>query len=192
MPRTKIIATLGPTSSNYTVLRKMFAAGLDVVRLNSSHGSHKQHLDSIKLVRRINKKYRRHIRIMQDLEGFRIRVGRFKGTKTRLLKNRTVVWLTNYTEACGPRTIPFDYKGDLDQIKPKHLIYIDDGKLVLRIKGTSVNSIKAVVVEGGILKERKGINIPDVDLGFEGKNTESTTSLCRLYGMKTIFGKPPH
>ncbi len=172
MPRTKIIATLGPTSSNYTVLRKMFAAGLDVVRLNSSHGSHKQHLDSIKLVRRINKKYRRHIRIMQDLEGFRIRVGRFKGTKTRLLKNRTVVWLTNYTEACGPRTIPFDYKGDLDQIKPKHLIYIDDGKLVLRIKGTSVNSIKAVVVEGGILKERKGINIPDVDLGFEGITTK--------------------
>jgi len=168
MPRTKIIATLGPASSNYTVLRKMFAAGLDVVRLNFSHGSHTQHLDSIKLVRRINKKYRRHIRIMQDLEGFRIRIGRFKGAKTRLLKNRTVVWLTNCAEACGPRTIPFDYTGDLDQIKPKHLIYIDDGNLVLRVKSTSVNSIKTVVVEGGILKERKGINIPDVDFGFEG------------------------
>ena len=84
MPRTEIIATLGPASSNYTVLRKMFAAGLDVVRLNSSYGSHKQHLDSIELVRRINKKLRRHIRIMLDLEGFRIRIGRFKGAKTRL------------------------------------------------------------------------------------------------------------
>jgi pyruvate kinase len=168
MPKTKIIATLGPVSSNYTVLRKMFTAGLDVVRLNFSHGSHKQHLNLIELVRGLNRKYKRHIWIMQDLEGFRIRVGRFKGAKTRFLKNRTVVWLTNDAEACGPRTIPFDYKGDLDRLKPKQLIYIDDGNLVLRIKSTSVNSIKAVVVEGGVLKERKGVNIPDVDLGFDG------------------------
>ena len=172
MPRTKIIATLGPASSNYTVLRKMFAAGLDVVRLNSSHGSYKQRLDSIELVRRINKKCRRHIRIMLDLEGLRIRIGRLKGAKTRLLKNRAVVWLTNDPEASGPRTIPFDYEGDLGRIKPKQLIYIDDGNLVLRVKGTSVNSIKAVVVEGGVLKERKGINIPDVDLGFKGITTK--------------------
>jgi len=172
MPRTKIIATLGPASNNYTVLRKMFTASLDVVRLNFSHGSHKQHLNSIKIVRRLNKKYRRHIRIMQDLEGFRIRIGRFKGPKTRFLKNRTVVWLSKEAEACGPRTIPFDYKGDLDRLKPKQLIFIDDGNLVLRIKSTSVNSIKAVVVEGGVLKERKGINIPDVDLGFDGITTK--------------------
>jgi len=172
MPRTKIIATLGPASSSYTFLRKMFTAGLDVVRLNFSHGSYKQHLDSIELVRRLNRKYRRHIRIMQDLEGLRIRVGRFKGVKTRFLKNRTVVWLSNEAEACGPRTIPFDYKGDLGRLKPKQLIFIDDGNLVLRIKSTSVNSIKAVVVEGGVLKERKGINIPGVDLGFERITTK--------------------
>ncbi len=168
MPETKIIATLGPASSNYTVLRKMFAAGLDVVRLNCSHGSQKKHLESIEFVRGINKKYRRHIRIMLDLEGFRIRIGRFKGPKEKFLKQRTVVWLTNDSEAQGPKTIPFDYKGDLGRIKPEQLIYIDDGNLILRVKGTSVNSIKAVVVEGGILKERKGINIPDVDLEFEG------------------------
>jgi pyruvate kinase len=168
MPKTKIIATLGPASSNYTTLRKMYAAGLDAVRLNFSHGSHKQHRDSIELVRRLNKKYRRHIRIVQDLEGFRIRIGRFEGTNTRLLKNRTVVWLTNDDGAHGPRTIPFDYKGDLQRIKPEQLIYIDDGNLVLRVKSTSASSIKAVVVEGGVLKERKGVNIPGVDLEFEG------------------------
>lgn len=168
MPKTKIIATLGPASGNYTILRKMFAAGLDVVRLNFSHGTTKQHLELIELVRRLNKKYRRRIRIMQDLEGFRIRIGRFKGTKTRELKNRTVVWLTNDTEADGPKMIPFDYKGDLSRIKPKQLIYIDDGNLILRVKSISATSIKAEVLEGGILKERKGINIPDADLGFEG------------------------
>lgn len=168
MPRTKIIATLGPASNNYTVLRKMFAAGLDVVRLNSSHGSHQQHLGSIELVRRLNARYGRHIRIMLDLEGFRIRVGRFKGGKTRVLKNRTIVWLTHEGAEAGPKTIPFDYQGDLRRIKPRQLIYIDDGNLALRVKSTSADSIKAVVLEGGVLKERKGINMPDVDLGFEG------------------------
>ncbi|MHC4623408.1 MAG: pyruvate kinase [Planctomycetota bacterium] len=168
MPKTKIIATLGPASSSYTVLRKMFTAGLDVVRLNFSHGSHKQHLENIELVRRLNKKYRRRIRIMQDLEGLRIRVGRFKGAGRRLLKNRTVVWLSNEPDAEGPKTIPFDYQGDLSRIKPKQLIYIDDGNLTLRVKSTSTNSIKAEVLHGGVLKERKGINIPGADLEFEG------------------------
>jgi pyruvate kinase len=168
MPKTKIIATLGPASSNYTVLRKMFTAGLDVVRLNFSHGSHKQHLDCINLVRQINKRYRRHIRIMQDLEGLRIRIGKFEGVGTKILKNRTVVWLTNDLQASGPKTIPFDYKGDLGRIKPEQLIYIDDGNLSLRVKSVSGSSIKAEVVEGGILKERKGVNIPGADLEFEG------------------------
>lgn len=167
MPRTKIVATIGPASRNYTVLRKMFTAGLDVVRLNASHGSHDQHQESVELVRKLNKKYRRHIRIMLDLEGFRIRVGRFQGAKTMPLKNRTVVWLTNDPKGGGPRTIPFDYHGDLERIRPGQLIYIDDGNLILRVKNTSANSIKAVVVEGGILKERKGINIPGVDLEFD-------------------------
>ena len=167
MPGTKIVATLGPASDNYTVLRKMFTAGLDVVRLNFSHGSHKRHLDCIELVRQLNKKYRRHIRIMLDLEGFRIRVGRFKHTKEKLLKQRTAVWLTNDAADDGPKKIPLDYKGDLSRIKPEQFIYIDDGKLALRVKSSSANSIKAVVVEGGILKERKGINIPDVDLSFD-------------------------
>ncbi|MGD8787195.1 MAG: pyruvate kinase [Phycisphaerales bacterium] len=168
MPKTKIIATLGPASGGYTILRKMFTAGLDVVRLNFSHGSYERHLEYINLVRRINKKYRRHIRIMQDLEGFRIRVGGFKGPKARLLKNRMVVWLTNDEQASGARTIPFDYKGDLKRIRPGQIIYIDDGNISLRVKSISTKSIKAVVTEGGILKERKGINIPDADLEFEG------------------------
>ncbi len=171
MPKTKIIATLGPSSSNYTVLRKMFEAGMDVVRLNFSHGNHRQHLEKIELIRRINKKYRRHIKIMQDLEGFRIRVGRFKGSKTRLLKDKTFVWLINDEHAHGPKIIPFDYKGDLSRIRPGQLIYIDDGFLTLRVKSSSENSIKAIVVDGGILKERKGINIPNANLGF-GAMTE--------------------
>jgi pyruvate kinase len=167
-PKTKIIATLGPASSKYTVLRKMFEAGLDVVRLNFSHGSHQQHLENIELIRKLNKKYRRHIRIMQDLEGFRVRVGRFKGPKTKVLKHRTTVWLTNDEQSQGAKTIPFDYKGNLNKILPGQLIFIDDGNLILQVKSSSEKSIKATVVEGGILKERKGINIPEARLDFAG------------------------
>ncbi len=166
MPKTKIVATLGPASSSYTVLRKMFNAGLDVVRLNFSHGTHAEHLERIELVRQINKKYRRNIKIMQDLEGFRIRVGRFQGEKTRLLESRTTVWLSNIEDAHGHKTIPFDYHGDLSKIKPGQMIFIDDGNMSLKVKSSSEKSLKAIVVEGGVLKERKGINIPNVKLNF--------------------------
>jgi len=168
MTKTKIIATLGPTSESYTVLRKMVTAGLDVARLNFSHGSRSQHLERIKLIRKINKKYRRHIRIMQDLEGFRIRIGRFSGPQTKELKKHSTVWLTNDSKADGAKTIPFDYTGNIKVIKPGHFIYIDDGNLILRVKDVCCSSIKAQVVEGGILKQRKGINIPDADFKFAG------------------------
>jgi len=177
MPKTKIIATLGPASGNYTVLRKMVTAGLDAVRLNFSHGSHEQHRKHVELVRRINQKYRRHIRIMQDLEGFRIRIGRFKGSKTRQLKNRNVVELTNDPNGRGAGTIPFDYQGDLSGIKPGTIIYIDDGKLALRVKSSSPTSIKAVVLHGGVLKERKGVNIPDAQLDFDGITEKDKTDI---------------
>ena len=171
MPRTKIIGTLGPASGSYTILRKMVTAGLDVVRLNFSHGSEEEHLERLELIRRINRKYRRAIKIMQDLEGFRIRVGRFKGADARELTNHSTVWLTNETDVDGPRTIPFDYQGDLSRIKPGQMVYIDDGNLALRVKEVRRGSLKTVVIEGGILKERKGINMPGADLRF-GSLTE--------------------
>jgi len=168
MPKTRIIATLGPASSSYTVLRKMVTAGLDVVRLNFSHGNHEEHLQRLEIVRRINKKYRRAIKIMQDLEGFRIRVGTFKGSGTRELIEHSTVWLTNEVTDGGPKTIPFDYHGDLSRIKPGQMVYIDDGNLALRVKEVRGGSLKAIVVEGGVLKERKGINMPGADLDFDG------------------------
>jgi pyruvate kinase len=177
MPRTKIVATLGPASNNYTMLRKMTRAGLDVVRLNFSHGRHEQHRESVDFIRRINRKYRRHIRIMQDLEGFRIRVGHFGGEKTKVLKNRSTVWLTNDMQAQGPRTIPFDYLGDLRRIKPGQMIYIDDGNLALRTVEVHAGSIRATVIEGGILKERKGINMPGANLAFKGMTEKDKEDL---------------
>ena len=88
MVKTKIIATLGPSSNNETILRKMFVSGLDVISLNFSHGSHPEHLHRIQLTRALNKKMRRAIKIMQDLEGYRIRIGYCKSAQPKILQKR--------------------------------------------------------------------------------------------------------
>jgi len=145
----------------------MTMAGMDVVRLNFSHGTLDQHLSRIKLIRKVNKKYRRRVRILQDLEGPRIRIGRLKGHRPIVLKRRQIVCLAQngaHEKAC----LPFDYEGPLKGIKGAGFIYIDDGNIVLRIKDIGKRSIKAEVVVGGLLKEYKGINIPGARLGFRG------------------------
>jgi pyruvate kinase len=182
LAKTKIVATLGPASSSYTVLRKMVVAGLNVARLNFSHGSHKEHLHRMELVRKINKKYRRHIRIMQDLEGFRIRVQRFKGKKTKTLNRKATVWLTTEPDTGEERVIPFDYEGNLKVVETGQLIYIDDGNIILKAKGLSKKKIKAEVIEGGILKERKGINMPGVRIPFSGVTPKDKKDL--KFGIK--------
>jgi pyruvate kinase len=168
MARTKIIATLGPASSTYTVLRKMVKCGMNVARLNFSHGTHKSHLEKIEIIRKINKKYSRRIKVLADLEGYRIRVGRFKGAGVKELKKRARVRISAETDNGDPAFIPFDYEGDLRKIGTGQLIYIDDGNIILRVTASSAARISAVVVEGGTLKQRKGINMPGVRIPFAG------------------------
>jgi len=162
MVKTKIISTLGPASSNETALRKMFVGGLDFVRLNFSHGSHVGHLKKIQLVRGLNKKMRRAIKIMQDLEGYRMRVGKL--AVPLALKKGSVVYLKQDEGSGDPKDIPFDYTGSLAKIKNGTLIYIDDGRIVLEVKARQKRRLKTRVVVDGLLKEHKGINIPDVNL----------------------------
>lgn len=166
MVRTKIICTLGPASSSETVIRKMTMAGMDVVRLNCSHGRMSDHASRIKLVRRVNKKYRRRVRILLDLEGPRTRIGRLRDHKPVLLKKRQVVWLVQKESQEEKGMIPFDYEGPLSSIKGAKFIYIDDGNIVLKIKKIEKKKIKTEVVVGGLLKDHKGINIPGARFKF--------------------------
>lgn len=175
--KTKIVATIGPASAGYTVMRKMVQAGMDVIRLNFSHGTHQEHLRKMETVREINKKYRRSIRIMQDLEGYRIRVCNFKGGGTKTLTKKSKVFLSPEPDTGRPDVIPFDYAGDLKGIGMGQLIYIDDGNIMLKVKSSSKKSIKAEVVEGGILKERKGVNIPGVRIPFSGVTSKDKIDL---------------
>jgi len=168
MVRTKIIATLGPSSTSETILRKMFIEGLDVARLNFSHGMHEDHLRRINVIRALNAKMRRAIKIMQDLEGYRIRVGNFKSKEPKILEKRNTVFITKSSDTGENRIIPIDYNYDFRKISEGRLIYIDDGNIILKVKQNLRNMLKAEVIEGGILKQRKGVNIPGVKIPFSG------------------------
>jgi pyruvate kinase len=168
MPKTKIICTIGPSSGNLTILRKMMIVGMDVARLNFSHGSVPEHGKRIGMIRRLNRKYGRQIKILQDLEGHRIRIGRFKGRRCTELKKRQLVILTNEQESTGKNIIPFDYEEDLRDIKKGSHIFIDDGNIELLVEHSYRKYLKAEVIIAGIVKENKGINIPDVSLRFKG------------------------
>ena len=165
MSKAKIIATLGPASSDEKTLRKMVRCGLDVVRLNFSHGTHTEHLKNINTIRVLNKKLKRSIKIMQDLEGFRIRIGRLK--EPFMLHKREILYLTQ-EEIIGKRgAVHFDYIGSLKCIKRGTFIYINDGRIVVRVKEVSKKELKTEVITGGFLEERKGVNIPSVNLDFD-------------------------
>ncbi len=177
MPRTKIICTLGPGSGQVSILFEMMRAGMDVVRLNFSHASLQEHLSRIRLVRELNQKHHRHIRILGDLEGYRIRVGRLKGGEPIQVKKRQVIWLTQENILGGGNPIPFDYKCHLDKIKKGQYIYIDDGNIALKVEAREKKGLKAKVVIPGLIKERKGINMPDVQLNIKGLTPKDKTDI---------------
>ncbi len=141
-------------------------AGMDVARLNFSHGNLAQHAKVINLVRTLNKKYSRRLRILGDLEGYRIRIGKLK--KEVILKKRQTLLLSNGAILCGKGSIPFDYEGPLSDIKNSSFIYIDDGNIALKVKSRSKSCLQTEVIVPGVLKEHKGINIPDINLRFSG------------------------
>ena len=176
MVKTKIICTLGPASSNETVLRKMMLAGMDVARLNFSHGSQQDQLQRINLIRRLNKKYRRRIKILGDLQGHRIRIGRLSANL--LLKKHQIIWLTQEKIRGTAGKVPFDYQGSLCDIKKRQLIFIDDGNIALEVTGRSKKSLKTKVFIGGLLKENKGVNIPEAKLKFPGISAKDIKDIC--------------
>ncbi|MDD4957309.1 MAG: pyruvate kinase [Candidatus Omnitrophica bacterium] len=180
--KAKIVATMGPSCDRGQVLKKMVEAGLDVVRLNFSHGKEEEHLGRINRVRELNRKYRRCVKILQDLEGFRIRVGRFDGSPEKILKKRATVWLTKGSDGGDDTVIPFDYRGDLSVIRPGKHIFIDDGNIILEAKSVLKGRLRAEVLEGGVLKERKGINMPDVKIPFSSITEKDMNDL--RFGLK--------
>jgi pyruvate kinase len=162
--RTKIVATLGPSSSNEVTFRQLVRAGLDVARLNFSHGTHEQKLELIRMVRRIADEEKKPLCILGDLQGPKIRTGK--------LVNRTPVQLSaGQSLTITPRDIPgtaecvsTTFPTLAENLKPGARILLSDGLIELRVAAIRGDDVECTVINGGLLGENKGINLPGISV----------------------------
>ena len=141
--KTRIICTLGPTSETEDILRQMAEAGMAIARFNFSHGTHEEQLVRMNTLRKVNKKYGFDVKILQDLEGYRIRVGRFSDGKSLVVTRGETIFLSSQVPSgTQDKFIPFDYDGSLDDFRGLDLVYIDDGNICLKIKKVHSDSIE--------------------------------------------------
>ena len=154
---TKIVATLGPSSSDPVTLEKMVRAGVDVVRLNFSHGTADDHLKRAELVKEIARKTGRTVAILCDLQGPKIRVGKFKDGKVTLEKSRKFILDANCAMGDEER-VGLDYKELPRDVEPGAVLLLDDGKIVLDVTAVRGEEVHTVVRHGGVLSNNKGIN----------------------------------
>lgn len=164
---TKIIATIGPASSAPGLLDQLIAAGVDIVRLNFSHGTQADHAAKFHLVRAAARRAKRHVAILQDLSGPKIRIGALAGGQAIHLERGEALVVAIGDEVGRPGRVFTDYAElALKVAKGDHLL-IDDGKIELEVESASAGEIHTRVIDGGDLGEHKGINAPHVPLRSE-------------------------
>jgi len=158
MPRsTKIVATLGPACSKPEVLRRMLAAGVDVVRLNFSHGAGADHVERARLVREVAHAQGREVAIMADLQGPKIRIGRFAEGKVELVPGARFI-LDAECELGDATRVGLDYRELVNDVGPGSVLLLDDGLIKLDVETVDGPRIVTRVVLGGVLSNNKGIN----------------------------------
>ncbi len=154
---TKIVATLGPASSSPEMLELLIAAGVDVVRLNFSHGTAADHIERARLVREIAARHQRGIAILADLQGPKIRVGKFREGRVTLV-NGAPFTLDADVDIGDDKTVGTDYKELPQDVKRGDILLLDDGKIVLTVNKVLGNRVETTVKVGGVLSNNKGIN----------------------------------
>jgi pyruvate kinase len=163
---TKIVATVGPACSAYDQLLALAKEGVDVFRLNFSHGSHDEHKDVIQSIVRINEEHDFHVGILADLQGPKIRIGEI-ANKEVLLENGKEIVFTNQPCSGTAERVFISYENFPKEVKAGERILLDDGKLVLEVISTDrQREVKLRIVHGGILSSRKGVNLPDTNLSI--------------------------
>lgn len=161
--RAKIICTIGPASGSRAVLFHLIKSGMDVARLNFSHGSHESHREVIKIIREGSKKFKRPVSILLDLQGIKIRVGLFKNNEVELRKGNRVY--IHPGEGAGDESNIFvSYPALLKDAKKGDRVLLDDGLIQLRVVGKSKEALIARIIDGGLLKNRKGVNLPGMKI----------------------------
>jgi pyruvate kinase len=166
MKKTKIVATLGPASSDKAVLHEMFLAGLNVCRLNFSHGSYEDHSSVIKTIRELNEETGLNVAILADLQGPKIRTNEMENNGVELVNGSEVLIVTE--KVLGTATkFSINYSLLPEDVQPGERILLDDGKLALEVlKTDGKKEITARVIHGGILSSKKGVNFPNTKISM--------------------------
>ena len=163
--RTKIVCTLGPSSNSEEKIDALVRNGMNVARINFSHGTHEQHDDVIQKLRVVADRYEVSLAILADLQGPKIRVGTMKEGGQQVKEQEYIKITTESVEGTS-ELIPVDYPHLVQDASEGNRILIDDGLLELRVIKKNTNSLMAQVVVGGLLKSRKGVNLPDVKISM--------------------------
>jgi pyruvate kinase len=162
--KTKIIATIGPASNNKETLKKMIQAGVNVVRLNFSHGTYEQHGDVIKMIRSLSRELNQPVGILLDLQGPKVRTGKLKnGAAVPLVKN-SIFKITSQRVTGTSEIVGTTYKNLPNDVKAGDKILVDDGLIELKVMESTPDTVTCKVRIGGMLKENKGINLPGVQV----------------------------
>jgi pyruvate kinase len=162
--RAKIIATIGPSSNSEAILRDLLRLGMDVARLNFSHGTHEEHARNIDRIRRAARKEGRTVCILQDLQGPKIRTGRLKGHEPVLLETGSRITITPRDVPGTSALIATTFAGLAREVGPGARILLSDGLIELRVRGRRGSDLECDVVNGGLLAEHQGINLPGAAL----------------------------
>ena len=166
MKKTKIVATLGPASSTREVIKQMMEEGMNVCRLNSSHGSHEDHKKSIDIIRELNDETGLNIAILMDLQGPKIRTYEMENNGV-MMENDSVVTIVTDKIVGTAEKFGISYAQMPRDVQPGERILLDDGKLIMEIISTDgVSEIKAKVIHGGILSSKKGVNLPNTKISL--------------------------
>lgn len=180
--RTKIIATIGPASSSLTVLCRMIRAGMDVARLNFSHGTYADHKVLLKHIRQAAKKEEKTIAVLQDLQGPKIRIGNVPKQGIELSKGQKVKFASGQEDYKNDDVLPVVYDKIHKDVKKGHRLFINDGFIETVVESVRGKIITAKVIDGGLVESHKGINLPDSVVSAPALTKKDHEDL--LYGLE--------
>ena len=187
MRRTRIVATIGPASCDEDSLRTMIQAGLDVARLNYSHGDDEWRAEVAERIRRIANEHGIHIGIMADLPGPKLRLGRFEGTY-QLSQGEIVSLRCGETEGyADSSSLPVEYEGLAQEIRPGDPVLLSDGLIQLEVEECNENIVKCRIIEGGPITQRKGINVPGTIVKLPAVGPRDEEALRHAIGLDVEF-----
>jgi len=174
--RTKIVCTIGPATSSRKVLKELILAGMDVARLNFSHGTHVAHGKVVKSLKSLSKSLNRPVAVMLDLQGPKIRTGLIKGGSL-MVKDHDPLTITTRLVKGGPGLISTTYRGITKDLQPGDKILMDDGLIELKVQSKNKTDLFCEVVSGGIIREHKGINLPGITTGIDAVTEKDKNDL---------------